>query len=53
MSAAAVSGSLGSSQVYDAAIAEWAEAYGDQTERDHATLVKAIKSGRVQAIHDV
>jgi uncharacterized protein (DUF2252 family) len=51
--AAAVSGYLGSSQVYDAAIAEWAEAYGNQTERDHAALVKAIESGRVQAIRDV
>jgi hypothetical protein len=51
--AAVVSGYLGSSQVYDAAIAEWAEAYGDQTERDHAALEKAIKSGRVHAIRDV
>ena len=51
--AAVVSGYLGSSQVYDAAIAEWAEAYGDQTERDHAALEKAIKSGRVHAIRNV
>jgi hypothetical protein len=26
-----------------------AEAYGDQTERDHAELVQAIKRGRVQS----
>jgi len=51
--AAMVAGYVGGSEVYDSAIAEWAEAYGDQTERDHEALVKAIKSGRVQAIHDV
>ena len=51
--AAVISGYLGGSQAYDAAIAEWAEAYGDQTERDHAALVKAIKSGRVQATNNV
>jgi hypothetical protein len=51
--AAVIAGYLGSSDAYPAAIAEWAEAYGDQTERDHAALVKAIESGRVQAIHDV
>jgi hypothetical protein len=31
------------------ALADYAEAYGDQTERDHRELVKAIKSGRVKA----
>jgi len=51
--AAVISGYLGGSQAYDAAIAEWAEAYGDQTERDHVALVKAIKSGRVQATNNV
>jgi hypothetical protein len=39
----------------DCALAEFAEAYGDQTERDHAErdhaeLVKAIKAGRVKAV---
>ena len=33
----------------DRALADFAEAYGDQTERDHAELVKAIKAGRVKA----
>ena len=41
------------SQVLDQALATWAEAYGDQTERDHARLVKAIKSGKVTAIQGV
>ena len=30
-------------------MASFAEAYADQTERDHAALVAAIKSGRVTA----
>ncbi len=33
----------------DRALADFAESYGDQTERDHAELVKAIKAGRVKA----
>ena len=48
--AAALAGYCGNSPVLDQALALWAEAYGDQTERDHARLVKAIKSGRVKAI---
>jgi hypothetical protein len=32
---------------------KWAEAYGDQTEQDHARLVKAIKLGKVKAIQGV
>ena len=32
-----------------ASLAEFAERYGDQTERDHAELAKAIKNGRVKA----
>ena len=47
--AAAINGYCGNSPVLDEALAKWAEAYGDQTERDHAQLVKAIKSGRVKA----
>ncbi len=48
--AAAIAGYCGTSAVLDKALATWAEAYGDQTERDHEQLVKAIKSGRVKAI---
>jgi hypothetical protein len=29
--------------------AEWAESYGDQTERDHDTLCEAIRRGLIQA----
>lgn len=40
---------LGNSERWDQAIAAFAEAYADQTERDHAALVAAVKQGRVQA----
>jgi hypothetical protein len=29
------------------------EEYADQTERDHASLLAAIKEGRIQAVVDV
>ena len=48
--AAMISGYLGQSDAFDQALAKFAPAYADQTERDHAALVKAVKSGRVQAI---
>jgi uncharacterized protein (DUF2252 family) len=45
----AIAGYLGSSQAFDRAIAAFAEVYADQNERDHAALIDAIASGRVQA----
>jgi uncharacterized protein (DUF2252 family) len=47
--AIAIAGYLGSSDVFDRAIATFAEAYADQNERDHAVLAEAIRRGRVQA----
>jgi Uncharacterized protein conserved in bacteria (DUF2252) len=38
---------LGKSERFDEAIADFAEAYADQTEQDHAALCTAAKSGRV------
>jgi hypothetical protein len=38
---------LGKSERFDVAIADFAQAYADQTERDHAVLLAAVKSGRV------
>ena len=35
---------LGKSERFDVAIADFAEAYADQTERDHAALCAAVKS---------
>jgi uncharacterized protein (DUF2252 family) len=40
---------LGKSERFDSAIAAFAEAYADQTERNHAALCAAVKSGRVAA----
>src|SRR5215470_13245424 len=44
---AQISGYLGTTDTFDRAIASFAEAYADQTERDHATLVSAARAGRV------
>ena len=43
---------LGKSERFDVAIADFAQAYADQTERDHAALLAAVKSGRVAADAD-
>jgi hypothetical protein len=50
--AATISGYLGKSDNFDLAIAKFAVAYADQTERDHAALVKAVRSGRLEAIEE-
>ena len=34
---------------FDHAVTAFGEAYADQTERDHAALVAAVKAGRLQA----
>jgi len=48
----AIASYLGSSDSFDRAIAAFAEAYADQNERDHAALLEAIATGRVQADRD-
>ena len=45
----AIAAYLGGSGKFDHAVAEFAETYADQTERDHAALADAAASGRVQA----
>ncbi len=40
---------LGGSDKFDNAIAEFAEAYADENERDHAALAAAVLSGRAHA----
>jgi uncharacterized protein (DUF2252 family) len=47
---AKIAGYCGNSKALDRALADFAEAYGDQTERDHAALVAAIQQGRVEAV---
>jgi hypothetical protein len=48
--AAFLSGYLGRTDSFDLALGKFALDYADQTEHDHAALVKAVKSGRVQAV---
>jgi uncharacterized protein CbrC (UPF0167 family) len=43
----AIAGYLGSSDVFDEAVAEFAASYADQNERDYAELAEAAKSGRI------
>ena len=49
-SPAQISGYLGKSDAFDKAVAAFAIAYADQTERDHAILKKAVRAGRVEAV---
>jgi uncharacterized protein (DUF2252 family) len=46
---ALIAGYLGKSSKFDEALADFAVAYGDQSERDHAALAQAISDGRVVA----
>ena len=45
----AIAAYLGEDAVFDNALAEFAEKYADQTERDHAALAAAVRDGRVAA----
>jgi hypothetical protein len=47
--AARIAGYLGKNDTFDQAIAEFAVDYADQTGRDHAVLVKAIRTRRLPA----
>jgi hypothetical protein len=44
-----IRGYLGQNGGFTRAIGDFAVAYADQTERDYAALVKAVKSGRIAA----
>ncbi|HEY8169019.1 MAG TPA: DUF2252 domain-containing protein [Candidatus Limnocylindrales bacterium] len=50
---AVIAGYLGKSDVFDEALADFAVAYADQTERDHAALAAAIRAGKVAAEHGI
>src|SRR5690242_17910402 len=45
----AVAAYLGKGDSFDEAIAAFAIAYADQTERDHQALVAAVRNGRLRA----
>ncbi|MBP2328700.1 uncharacterized protein (DUF2252 family) [Kibdelosporangium banguiense] len=49
--AIAIAAYLGAGSSFEAAIREFAGAYADQNERDHAALLDAIKAGRIAAEH--
>lgn len=44
-----IAGYIGTSDAFDRAITEFAEAYAEQTVRDHAELVAAVQRGRIRA----
>jgi hypothetical protein len=46
---AVISGHLGKTDTFDCAIAAFAVAYADQAERDHESLTKAVRQGKLQA----
>ena len=46
---ARIAGYMGKTEVFDEAIAKFAVAYADQTERDFASFLKAIRAGRIRA----
>ena len=48
--AALISGYLGKGPQFDEALAEFAMSYAEQNEQDHGALVKAVKSGKVEAL---
>jgi hypothetical protein len=45
----AIASYLGAGDVFDLAMAKYAETYADQNERDHAALQEAVKSGAIVA----
>ena len=45
----AIASYLGTSDVFDRAIADFSSAYADQNERDYQALAQAVDSGRVVA----
>jgi len=45
----AIASYLGAGESFDRALAEFAEAYADQNERDYRALQEAVASGRVTA----
>jgi uncharacterized protein (DUF2252 family) len=50
--AVTLSGYLGSGEAFEDALSAFGEHYADQSERDHALLLKAIRAGRVEAMSE-
>ncbi len=47
-----ISGYLGTNGRFDEAVADFAAAYADQNERDYRAFLKAIRSGRIEAVQE-
>jgi lipoprotein NlpI len=45
---ALLSGYMGKSDAFDAALSSFAVLYADQNEKDHAALARAIRSGKLK-----
>jgi uncharacterized protein (DUF2252 family) len=45
---AKISGYLGKSDAFDQAVADFSIAYADQSERDHETLMRAVREGKLE-----
>jgi hypothetical protein len=45
---AKISGYMGMGDQFDESIADFSLAYADQSERDHETLMKAVRAGRLE-----
>lgn len=50
--AATISGYLGAKDVFDKAVGDFAVAYADQAERDHAALKAAVRTGRITIVQE-
>lgn len=50
--AATIAGYLGSSAAFDDALADFAVAYADQAERDHAALKAAVRAGKIDVLQE-
>lgn len=48
--AATISGYLGKGDAFDLALSDFSQTYADQTEKDHAALREAVRSGRIQVL---
>jgi Uncharacterized protein conserved in bacteria (DUF2252) len=51
--ASMIAGYLGASEKVDVAFARFAQAYADQTERDHQALVDAVAAGQLPVEHGI
>jgi hypothetical protein len=49
----AIAACLGDSDAFDTSITDFCHCYADQNERDYGQFVKAVRSGRLQAIEGI